>query len=87
MADFMCSILVAHAKTAGKYIPNGSLSPCPFLVVFVQIHGSLPCSKAPPGAGEEGAETGARCQQPLHRKRGKTNQGDGGTRGSRGMVI
>lgn len=66
---------------------NGSLGPCPFLVVFVQIKGSLPCSKAPPGAGEGAADTGERCQQPLHRKTGKTNQGDGGIRDNRGIVI
>lgn len=53
----------------------------------MQTNGSLPCSKAPPGAGEGAAASGGRCQKPLHRKRGKTDKGDGGTRDSRGIVI
>lgn len=67
---------VAHAKTARKYIQNSSLGPCPFLAVFMQTRGSLPSFKALT-AGEGAADTGGRCQQPLHRKRGKQIRGMG----------
>lgn len=68
---------VAHAKTVGKYIQNSSLGPCPFPAVFVQTNGSWSCFKAPPGAGEGAADMRGRCQQPLHRKRGKQIRGMG----------
>lgn len=82
MAGFTCSILVAHANTAGKYIQNSSLGPCPFLVVFVQTNGSLPCSKAPPGAGEGAADSGGKVPRTPPQKGGKKQIGEMGVQGT-----